>query len=295
MARPQIGFLWNPAGPEVLDRLGHLVDFIEVVPDRLWYDFGPGETPRFFHASEAIATLRAVARDRPLRGHGIGLSLPSAMPMDELVLDEVAGAHAALGFQAYSEHLSLFLVPGMSVPNAQAGLGLPVVHDAQTLEIVANKVSVLQKRLGVPIAMENATIFTAMPEPALSEPGFLNRLHEACGASTLLDLHNLHANCINLGWNAEDWLAELDPAIVTEIHIAGGDWLHGHYTDSHSNRSPPAVRALLERWAPRFPCLEAITFEYHESYHRRIGIDGLAEEFHWMHEVAEGCARMVPA
>jgi hypothetical protein len=271
--------------------LGHLVDFVEVVPDRLWYDFGAGERPRFFHASAAIAALRAL--DRPIRGHGIGLSLPSAIPLDPEVVDQVAAMRDCLGFEAFSEHLSLFLVPGASVPNAQAGLGLPVLHDEETLAIVAEKVAVLRTRLGIPVAIENGTIFTAMPEPEMSEPGFLNRLHRECGADTLLDLHNLHANCLNLGWDADEWLGELDPALVTEIHVAGGDWLHGHYTDSHSNRAPPEVRALLERWAPRFPRLEAITFEYHESYHRRIGIAGLAAEFAWLHEVAASCA--VPA
>jgi uncharacterized protein (UPF0276 family) len=272
--------------------LGHLVDFVEVVPDRLWYDFGAGERPRFFHASAAIEILRGLGR--PIRGHGIGLSLPSAMPLDPAVLDQVAAAAEWLGFEAFSEHLSLFLVPGASVPNAQAGLGLPVLHDEETLAIVAEKVDLLRARLGVPIALENGTIFTAMPEPPMSEPGFLNRLNRACGADALLDLHNLHANCLNLGWNAEAWLGELDPSLVTEIHVAGGDWLHGHYTDSHSNRSPPEVRALLERWAPRFPRLAAITFEYHESYHARIGLDGLADEFAWLHAVAESCAAPAP-
>lgn len=294
MAKPRVGFLWNPAGPEVLAELGSLVDFVEVVPDRLWYDFGAQERPRFFHATAAIALLRRVAEGWPIRGHGIGLSLPSAMPLDEAVLAEVVAASEALGFEAFSEHCSLFLVPGASVPNAQAGLGLPVVHDEETLGIVAAKILRLQEALGIPIAMENGTIFTAMPEPEMTEPGFLNALGRASGAGVLLDLHNLHANTINLGWSAEAWLSELDPTLVTEIHVAGGDWLHGHYTDSHSNRSPAEVRAMLQEWAPRFPHLEAITFEYHESYHRRIGMAGLAEEFEWLHEVADSCAG-VPA
>lgn len=293
MSRPKVGFLWNPAGPEVMAKLGHLVDFVEVVPDRLWYDFGTGTEPRFFHASAMIEMLRGL--DRPIRGHGIGLSLPSAMPLDPEVLDQMVAAARWLRFEAFSEHLSMFLVPGASVPNAQAGIGLPVLHDEETLAIVAEKVAVLRERMGIPIAMENGTIFTAMPQPPMSEPAFLNRLHDVCGANTLLDLHNLHANCVNLGWDAEEWLTELNPATVTEIHVAGGDWLHGHYTDSHSNRSPPDVRALLERWAPRFPNLEAITFEYHESYHQRIGVAGLAEEFAWMHSVAACCAEAVAA
>ncbi|MFN7176678.1 MAG: DUF692 family multinuclear iron-containing protein [Thermaurantiacus sp.] len=290
MPRPSVGLLWNPACPQVLDTAPQLVDFVEVVPDRLWYDFGEGAPERFFHASAAVEALRRVAERHAMRGHGIGLSLPSAMPLDEAVLDQMDGAHRTLGFAAFSEHLSLFLVPGSSVPNAQAGLGLPVLHDEQTLDIVAQKVRRLQALLGIPIALENGTIFTEMPDPPMTEPAFLNRLHAETGCNALLDLHNLHANVLNLGWSADAWLEEVNPAIVTEIHVAGGDWLHGVYTDSHSNRSPGPVQQLLEGWAPRFPNLEAITFEYHESYHRRIGTAGVVAELEWMHAVAERCA-----
>lgn len=294
MRRPAVGLLWNPACPEVLDAAPGLVDFVEVMPDRLWYDFGEGAPDRFFHASAAIVELRRVAERHAIRGHGIGLSLPSAMPLDAAVLEQVEGAHRTLGFAAFSEHLSLFLVPGASVPNAQAGLGLPVLHDEETLGIVAAKVRDLQALLGVPIALENGTIFSEIPDPPMSEPAFLNRLHRETGCNALVDLHNLHANVLNLGWSADAWLEEIDPGIVTEIHVAGGDWLHGVYTDSHSNRSPGPVQDLLWRWAPRFPNLEAITFEYHESYHRRIGTGGVIAELEWMHAVAERCVA-VPA
>lgn len=75
-----------------------------------------------------------------------------------------------------------------------------------------------------------------------------------------------------------------------EIHLAGGDRLHGHYTDSHSRRTPSEVWAWAERWAPRFPNLAAITFEYHESYHRRIGLPGIAAELELMHGLADRVA-----
>ena len=39
-AVPMVGLLYNPAVPLVLDALGARVDFVEVIPDRLWYDFG---------------------------------------------------------------------------------------------------------------------------------------------------------------------------------------------------------------------------------------------------------------
>lgn len=288
---PQVGLLYNPAVPEVLDAAGELVDFVEIVPDRLWYDFGAGTADRFSHVHGAIAELRRHTERRAIIGHGIGLSLPSAMPLDEALLDQVVASHRYLGYRWYSEHLSMFLAPGGSVPDAQAGMGLPVVHDAETLAIVGRKVRLLQDALDLPLLLENGTIFSAVPDPEMSEPEFLTRLHDQTGCGMLLDLHNLFANTLNLHWDADDYISALNPEIVIEIHLAGGDWLQSHYTDSHSRRTPELVWDWLRKWGPRFPNLAAITFEYHESYHTQIGLDGVIEELEVMHECAAGIAQ----
>jgi uncharacterized protein (UPF0276 family) len=103
----------------------------------------------------------------------------------------------------------------------------------------------------------------------------------------LLDLHNLYANTLNLGISAGEYLSEINPEIVVEIHLAGGDRLKGHYTDSHSRRTPSLVWEWAHEWAPRFPNLAGITFEYHESYHKRLGLSGIAEEVELMHDLAD--------
>ena len=283
---PMVGLLYNPAIPTVLDALGSHVDFIEVIPDRLWYDFGVEVRDRFSHAQVAIDELLRNARGRAVIGHGIGLSLPSAMPLDEGLMDQVVASHRCLGYQWYSEHLSMFLVPNRSVPNAQAGMGLPVVFDEEMLALVAGKVRRLGDALGTRILLENSTIFSAIPEQDMSEPVFFNRLHADTGCGMVLDLHNLYANTLNLGISADDYLSELNPRVVVEIHLGGGDWLKGHYTDSHSQPTPALVWKWAHEWAPRFPNLAAITYEYHESYHKRIGLAGIAREIDLMHELA---------
>ena len=281
-----VGLLYNPAIPLVLDALGARVDYVEVIPDRLWYDSGVGATKRFSHATAAIDELRRYADDRAVIGHGIGLSLPSALPLDQELLDQVTGSHRLLQYRWYSEHLSVFLVPNRSVPNAQAGMGLPVVLDDETLTLVGGKIRQLGDALGTRILLENPTIFSPIPEPDMSEPAFFNRLHRETGCGMLLDLHNLYANTKNLGISAHDYLAELNPEIVVEIHLAGGDPLKGFHTDSHSQPTPETVWDWAHEWAPRFPNLAAITFEYHESYHKRLGLAGIAREIDLMHELS---------
>ena len=247
-AAPMVGLLYNPAIPDVLDAFGSLVDFVEVIPDRLWYDFGVGSPGRFSHSSAALEELKRYTADRAVIGHGIGLSLPSAIPLDEELLDEVVATHRDLSYGWYSEHLSMFVVPNRSVPNAQAGLGLPVAYDEEMLALVGGKVKQLGEALGTRILLENPTVFSAIPEPDMSEPAFFNRLHAGTGCGMLLDLHNLYANTINLGISAEAYLAELDPEMVVEIHLAGGDMLKGFLTDSHSRPTPASVWNWAREW-----------------------------------------------
>jgi uncharacterized protein (UPF0276 family) len=284
--KPLVGLLYNPAVPGVLDALGNKVDHIEVVPDRLWFDNGFGSRDRFSLATDAIEQLKRYCDDRHVIGHGIGLSLPSAIPLDEDLLQQVTKIHNELGFAWYSEHLSMFLVPGRSVPNAQAGLGLPIIMSQEVIDIMAPKIQSMRNHLGLDLLLENPTIFSSIPDQQFSEPQFFSKLHSATGAGILLDLHNLYANTVNLGISADTYLRQLDPDLVCEIHLAGGDLLHGFHTDSHSQLTPHEVWKLAYEWVPRFKNLRAITFEYHESYHYRFGVEGISKELDRMHALA---------
>jgi uncharacterized protein len=285
---PVVGLLYNPAVPHVIDYAGELVQYLEVIPDRLWYDFGPAEShhKRFSQARGAIDTLKHYAEGRVIGGHGIGLSLPSAMPLDEDLLNEVVNAAATLNFAWYSEHLSMFLTPHGSVPNAQAGLGLPVVYNEETLEILKSKLEQLQRALDCKLMLENGSIFTPIPEMDMTEVEFLGRLHREANCGTLLDLHNLYVSARNGSVAPREYLEQLDPSSVYEIHLAGGDELLGFYTDSHSRLTPDEVWSLAFEFVPAFTNLRAIIFEFHESYFERLGLAGIAKELERLHELA---------
>jgi uncharacterized protein (UPF0276 family) len=285
--RPVVGLLYNPAVPFVIDAVPDLVEYVEVIPDRLWYDFAqaPRAGRRFHRVHGALDTLHRCAEGRLIGGHGIGLSLPSAMPIDQALVDQVAALHEEFGFSWYSEHLSMFLTPHGSVPNAQAGLGLPILFDEETLAIIAAKLAILRRTLNVPLLMENGAQFTPVPDADMVEVEFLHRLHRDANCGTLLDLHNIYVNQRNGGGSIASYVESLDPDCVEEIHLGGGDELNGFYTDSHSRLSPPEVWDAARKYAPRFRNLRALVFEFHESYFERLGIDGIAAELERMHEL----------
>lgn len=286
--RPLVGLLYNPAVPIVLDAIGERVDFVEVVPDRLWHDSGANARHRFRRSSAAIEELRRYAQGRPLVGHGVGLSLPSAMPLDEQLLDEVVASHRTLRYRWYSEHLEMFLTSDRRTPDAHAGIAPPVVLDDELLELIGYKVRRLGEALGAQILLENTTMLPTVLDRDMSEPAFFNRLYRQTGCGMLLDLHNLGASTRNLGISADDYLAELDPEIVVEIHLAGADRSIELPADSLSRPMLDEAWQWANTWAPRFHNLAAITYEYRESHHRRHGLGGIGRELELMHDLAIG-------
>jgi uncharacterized protein (UPF0276 family) len=123
----------------------------------------------------------------------------------------------------------------------------------------------------------------------MTEPAFLNRLYAEGLCGTLLDLHNLYVGKRNGGPDPSDYIEELDPDGVVEIHLGGGDDFAGFYMDSHSGLTPPEVWSYAFDFVPRFKRLRAITFEFQETYYERIGVDALVGELNRMHELAACC------
>jgi len=287
--RPLVGLLNNPVVPSVIEYAPALVEYIDVIPDRLWYDFEHGESigGRFHRVTGAIEELKHCSQGRVLGGHGIGLSLPSAIPLDMAMLAEVASLARELNLQWYSEHLSMFLVSNGSVPNSQAGLGLPVAYDEEMFELIGSKLTVLKSLLSCDLLLENGAIFTPVPDSEMTEPEFLNRLYSEVGCGTLLDLHNLFVGLSNGVLSPDDYLERLNPDCVQEIHLAGGHELAGFYTDAHSGLTPADVWSWAYKFGPRFKNLRAIVFEFHESYFENLGLSGIAGELERMHGLAE--------
>lgn len=294
--RPRVGLLYNPTTPELLAYAPTLVEHLSVMPDRLWFDFGNEAVngQRFHRLHQGMAEVAHHAVDRSLAGHGLGLSLPSAMPLDDAMVSAVASMSRDIGgFAWYSEHLNLFITPLGGVPNAQAGLGLPVVYDEEAFDLIAAKLRSLAGALGCRVLLENGSFFTPVPDLDFSEPQFLNRLHRAGLCGTLLDLHNLLVNARNDGPDPATYLDALDLDTVEEVHLAGGDDHEGFYMDSHSTLTPEVVWELAHAYLPRCRNLRAITFEYQESYFEDIGLPGLSAELERMHRLADACACFV--
>ena len=282
--KPLIGLLYGSESPVIIDAAGALVESLDVIPERLFYDLGPEHAPRFHRVDGALRELQRYAAGRHTSGHGTALSLPSERPLDEDLLDVVDDLAETIGFAWYSEHLTSLVTLRGAAPAAESGFGVPVRYDEDVLTMLAAKVERVQERLGMRLLLENPAVVTLGSD--YREPEFLNELARRSGCGVLLDLHNLYANERNSHVDCDDYLHLLDLGNVVEVHIAGGTELFGVSTDSHA--TPPRVRELAADYLPTMPSLSSVIVEFHESCVDRIGVPSIVAELERMHEIVDG-------
>lgn len=269
-----VGILYNPALPDFLRKHVHTVDYVSFIPDTFWHDRGMGAPDRFQEIGPYVEFLDWLAPRLPLVVHGFGMSIGSAGLFDLEHLDQLCRWHERYRFQWHSEHLSYARIPSQDGGEHNAGLALPVPYDVDVLEMVNQRIARVRGALPVPFLLENNVYYAEIPDQEMTEPEFLNRLD----SGLLLDLHNVHANAVNHGFEPLQFLRALDLSKVVEVHIAGGNEIAGVYTDSHAGPCAPRVWDLLEVVMERTPNLRGVTFEFHESYYPLLNEHGVAAE-----------------
>ena len=273
-----VGVLYNAALPDFLRSNLELVDYVAVIPDTFWSDRGAGSVPRYAELEADVEFLEWLRERIPLVAHGIGLSIASAGAVDTDYVEQIAAWQSRFGFVWHSDHLSYVKVADEHGHDHNAGLAIPFPYDADVLELIAQKVELVQERIPIPFLLENNVSYIDIPDQDMSEPEFLNRLTAQTGCGLLLDVHNVVVNATNHGFDEREFVGSIDLTRVGEVHVAGGSELAGMYTDSHSGPAPEAVWTLLDDVVAAAPNLCGITFEFHESYYPLLKWDGIRRE-----------------
>ncbi len=264
-------------------------DFLEIIPDIFWTEErGPDGSLRFQENAEAVALLDGLAARRPLVAHSVGMSLGSAEGgFSPDYVAQLARWQRRYHFAWLSEHLSFTRLPQGPSEQWDLGVMLPVPYDEDTLELLAERVALVQRSVQAPFLLENNVFYYQLPEQELSEPAFLRRLGERTGSGLLLDLHNLYTNARNHRLEPREFLAGLDLSSVVEVHVAGGSEWRDFYLDAHSGAVPEPVWALLEEMLPRLPNLGGVVFELFGNYVPLLGTGILLNELGRLRGVLE--------
>jgi uncharacterized protein len=252
VAAPALATTYEGMSSDLFNQILPLVDYLEVAPDSI------------ARISNGHATLRPELLDQlasatPYTGllvHGIGLSIGSADGWNDSyvhLLDEFFNRFTP---RWHSEHLGCTTVDGENL-----GTMLALPRTEEMLDILCNRIRILQERYRVPFLVEH--IIHLLPDaPAEYTPAaFLNAVTSRTGCGLILDAYNLECDAHNFGFDIASFLDELNLEPVRELHLAGGYEHHGFQLDIHSRPTADSTITLAHQILARCPNLEVITWE----------------------------------
>jgi len=253
--RDRVGLGWRPdLAASIFDHL-ECIDLLEVIAD----DFFDGSR----HERRA---LRALSSQVTVVLHGIGLGLASCESVQTTRLDKMARLFDEVRPEFWSEHLAFVRAGGVEIGHLAAP-----PRTLQNVEGAAENLCRAISRVGSKPLMENIATLVDPPGSTLAEPAWVSAILEASDCDSLLDLHNVHANALNHGYDATKYLKQIPSSRVRAIHIAGGKLITAadgttRLLDDHLHDVPDPVFDLLEEVAACSPHPLTVILERDGAY-----------------------------
>lgn len=195
----------------------------------------------YFGGGPRLRTLIDRACHRvPVVGHGVGLSIGTALTPDPAYLSEIARVLDCIRAPWYSEHLAFTKVPGRDAAQL-----LPLPRTRAVAEIIVSNLAVVRRHISIPIALENITYYFDYPQSEMSERDFLELVCRESGCGLLLDVENLYLNARNHGYDPYEFIATLPRGLVKGVHLAGGESEGDLLVDTHDQPVPSEALDLL--------------------------------------------------
>lgn len=274
-----IGIIYNYTLDNYFKLHPDSVDYLSLVPDTAFMDKGPGQPNRFDYPATEFEKLIGYSQRWPMVAHHVGFSLGSAAYFDYEYLENVQRLQEIFNFRWHSDHLSYSkLEDEQDGAEYNTCIALPVSFDEEVLNMVAEKTRIIRKKTGLDFLVENNVYFVDIPDQEYEEGPFLNKLCDRGDCGLLLDIHNVHTNATNFGFDPEAYIDSLDLSKVGEIHIAGGNMVRDIYLDSHSGPCPDEVWELLDYALPKCTNIGGVTYEFDESYIQVLGYHGVYDQ-----------------
>lgn len=148
--------------------------------------------------------------------HAVGLSLGSDQPVDARHLAQFKELIDLYDPFHISDHAS-WSISG----NAHLNDLLPLPYRADVLDRLARNVAEAQDYFGRPMLIENPSTYVNFADNEMAEHEFMNKLSAMTGCSLLLDINNIYVQAVNHGFDAFDYIDQIDASRVREMHLAG--------------------------------------------------------------------------
>lgn len=229
--------------------LGVGVEYTPDLEDALQADLPQQEVleiiPENFFNDRRKSFLRALGESQlPVVIHGVDLSLGSAGHFKQRHFDEYRRIAGEVNTAIVSEHLCMTEAGGVEL-----GQLCPLPWTLEACDNVCRHIERVQRAFDVPFMIENIANRFILPGAEMTETQFINRVLRTTGCYLLLDLQNVYVNSINFGFDAEQWLSEIDLDRALGIHLAGGYYDEdGFLQDGHSHPIMSPVWELYRKF-----------------------------------------------
>lgn len=243
---PVVGLANGPIVSAFLERHPDLVDYVEVPFEQLRHD------PRTAEIQEQV----------PVVLHCSSMSVAGFTAATEETLDAIDEHAARTRTPWIGEHLAYISADALDDPGITelTYTVCPQLSPA-TVERVAHNLERLRSRFSVPVILENAPQYFAVPGSTMTMPAFVATVAERCDVDLLLDVTHFLITTGNMGLDPVVSLHELPLERVVEVHLSGMSKQSGRWWDDHSLPAPEEAFDLLAKAGGRLRP-RAVTFEY---------------------------------
>jgi len=221
-------------------RSAHYRDMLEQRPPVDWLEV---HTENYLaEGGWDMHVLHTLRGHYPVALHGVGLGIGSVHGFSTGHVERIARLAERIEPMLVSEHLCW----GATAHGALNDL-LPLPLNQASLELVCDRVDLVQGMLRRPILLENVSSYLRFAGDQFSEAEFLARVARRTGCGVLLDVNNLYVNQCNHGEDASGAMATLAAGQVGELHLAGHCRDGGLLLDHHGAPVTEAVWLLYAK------------------------------------------------
>ncbi|MBS9778052.1 MAG: DUF692 domain-containing protein [Gammaproteobacteria bacterium] len=206
--RPYLGFglgLRSDHYQKIIEEKPKEIEWFEIVSENFMVE---GGKPLYY--------LDKVRQDYPIVMHGVSMSIAGNHVIDFDYLDKLKILIDRIQPEWVSDHLAWTRGSAHNLHDL-----LPVPYTEETLNHVVERVKIVQDYLGRQILLENPSTYAAFSMSDMHEYDFLNELCKRADCLLMLDINNVFVSCENHGWDAHDYIANIDSQRVWQHHLAG--------------------------------------------------------------------------
>ena len=208
-------------------KLSYLDEIIKLQPNIGFFEV---IAENLFDQSHALEKVLKIRQDYPVHLHCVGMNLAGDDSLNVTYLSKISALIEKIEPRIVSDHLCFQKYNGVSHFDL-----LPFPLHASNLEKCVSRLDQIQSFLSHRVFIENLAYYIEFNTSTISESQFISTLCKKTGTKILLDLNNIHMNALNHGGKLSDYINEIDPKLIGQIHIAGGEKVENIWVDTHGS------------------------------------------------------------